>query len=385
MSEPDTPGDSVGPPTATALRQQVAAILVDRQEVIVNDAVALFPFSGPQQLDSEYCTRLGRLVVQLLASAVRDARVDSRTGFAVDLLRALRERAISPERFFAFTYLIERTALDELALDEAMGATTEPWPLAAQLVRRASFNLLAAYAERTQQEPGDTSIVDRLTTLYTRPVLEAVLVKELERACRLGYPLALMIFDIDRLGDINQEYGYGVGDRILERLGILVRTYFRELDWVARYREDAIVVVLPHTRPRDAGELGERLRASVEERLGFRDHRNNRRVRVTVSVGLLTLAVEPGDPTNVERVFADLEDALLRAKQGGRNIVQTAHIGPSSYSVSDAARLLNCTPAAVRRLVAAGDLPAFRAGRQLRLDRAAVDAYEKPIAEGSGA
>ncbi|MDE3156113.1 MAG: diguanylate cyclase [Acidobacteriota bacterium] len=384
MTDSDVPGDSVGPPTATALRQQVAALLLDRLEVIVNDTVALFPFSGPQQLDSDYCARLGRLVLQLLASAIHDGRIDSRTGFAVELLRTLRERTVSAERFFAFTYLIERTALDELALDDSVGATTEPWPLAAQLVRRASFDVLAAYADRTQQEPGDAAITDRLTTLYTRPVLETVLLKELERACRFGYPLALMMFDIDRLADINQDYGYGVGDRILERLGILVRTYFRELDWVARYREDAIVVVLPHTRARDAAELAERLRASVEERLGFRDHRNNRRVRVTVSVGLLTLQVEPGDPTDVDRVFTELEGVLERAKQAGRNTVQTVHVGPASYAVSDAARVLNCTPAAVRRLVASGELPAFRAGRQLRLDRAAVDAYRKPIAEGAG-
>jgi diguanylate cyclase (GGDEF)-like protein/excisionase family DNA binding protein len=384
MTESDAPDESVGPPTATALRQQVAALLLDRLDVIVNDTVALFPFSGPQQLDAEYCTRLGRLVVQLLASGVQDGRVDSRTGFAVDLLRTLRERTVPPERLFAFTYLTERTALDELALDEAIGATSEPWPLAAQLVRRASFDLLAAYAERTQQEPLDASIVDRLTTLYTRPVLETVLVKELERACRFGYPLAIMMFDIDQLSEINQVYGYGVGDRILERLGILVRTYFRELDWVSRYIEDSIIVVLPHTRSRDAGDLAERVRASVEERLGFRDHRNNRRVRVTVSVGLVTLLVEPGDPTTVERVLTELEEAVVRAKQAGRNVVQATHIGPSSYSLSDAARQLNCTPAAVRRLVAAGDLPAFRAGRQLRLARAAVDGYRKPIAETTG-
>lgn len=383
MDAPDVPDRNEGP-TAAELRRQVASRLGERLEVIVNDSVAIFPFSGPQPLDAAYCTRLARLLLQLLASAVQDGRADSRTGFVVDLHRLMRERTLPAERLFAFAYLTERTALDELALDESTGATSEPWPLVAQLVRRASFDLLAAYAERTQLEPGDAAVVDRLTTLYTRPVLDAVLTKELERACRYTYPVALIMFDVDRLAEINRLYGYGVGDRILERLGILVRTYFRELDWVARLTEDTLVVLLPRTLRQHAEELAERLRATVEERLGFRDHRSNTRVRVTVSGALLTLTVEPGDPLTPERLFAALDASMARAKQAGGNVIEHAHLEPSSYSLADAARRLGCTPATVRRLVAAGELSAFRAGRQLRLDRTAVDGYRKPIAEGSG-
>ena len=81
------------------------------------------------------------------------------------------ERALSMERLATFAYLTERTALDELALDETIGATTEPWPLVAQLVRRASFDLLGAYTQRAQLEPSDLAITDGLTTLYTRPLV----------------------------------------------------------------------------------------------------------------------------------------------------------------------------------------------------------------------
>ena len=79
---------------------------------------------------------------------MRDGRLDARGGFVADLHRVVLERALSMERLFTFAYLTERTALDELALDDALGATSEPWPLVAQLVRRASFDLLAAYTER---------------------------------------------------------------------------------------------------------------------------------------------------------------------------------------------------------------------------------------------
>src|SRR4029077_4949587 len=91
--------------------------------------------------------------------------------------------------------------------------------------------------------------------------------RDLARAGRYGYPMSLILFDVDRLSAINQEHGYGVGDKILERLGILVRQYFRQHDWVARYFEDAIAVLLSRTDAAHATDLAERVRATVEDRL----------------------------------------------------------------------------------------------------------------------
>jgi GGDEF domain-containing protein len=133
-------------------------------------------------------------------------------------------------RRFTFVYLTERAALDELAVEESIGATSELWPLAAQLVRRASFDVLAGYAERVQLKPGGATTTDQLTTLLSRAVLELVLAREVERAGRFGYAFSLILFDVDHLAEINKTYGYGVGDRILERLGILIRGFFRQVE-----------------------------------------------------------------------------------------------------------------------------------------------------------
>ena len=208
------------------LRQQVAAALLDRADLITADAVAIFPHSGLESLDADYCGRLGNLLTLLLTFAVRDARVDSRSGFVADLHRTIGERMVPIDRVFTFVYFTERTALDELALDERLGATSEPWAVVGQIVRRGSFDLLAAYIERAQLEPTEAAVVDKLTTLHTRPMLDAVLAKEVERAGRFGDDVSVILFDVDRLSTINEEHGYGVGDRILERLGILIRQYF---------------------------------------------------------------------------------------------------------------------------------------------------------------
>jgi diguanylate cyclase (GGDEF)-like protein len=308
-------------PAQDDLRQRIAVAIQERAAVLVWDTVAIFPFSGTEFLEPEYCNRIGDVVVQLLTMGVRDGKIDPRGGGVAALHRIALERNLMAGRLFTFVYLLERSALDELALNDTLGATSEPWPLVAQTVRRASFELLAAYTERTQLEPSEAAIVDKLTTLYTRPLFDAVLGKELERANRYGSPMSLILFDVDRLSTINQDHGYGVGDKILERLGILIRQYFRQHDWVARYSEGSMVVLLSRTDAEPAAELAERVRATVEERLELTDHRTDRPVRVTISAAVMNVAARAGAPIDRERLLADAESALERAKQQGRNRV----------------------------------------------------------------
>jgi diguanylate cyclase (GGDEF)-like protein len=165
-------------------------------------------------------------------------------------------------------------------------------------------------------------VIDKLTTLHTRPLFDAVLAKEVERAGRYGYAISLILFDVDHLSRINQEHGYGVGDRILERLGILIRQYFRQYDWVARYSEDAIAVLLSRTDAVHASSLAERVRATVEERLGFTDHRSDRLVPVTLSAAVINVQALVGNVIDPERLLADADAAVGRAKQQGRNRVE---------------------------------------------------------------
>ena len=114
------------------VRQQIATVLLDSIDGLTADTVAVFPYSAVEHpLDERYCSRLGHVLVELLAFAVRDARVDPRGEFVADLHRIALERSLSAERVFTCAYLVERAALDELALNETLGATSEPWPLVA--------------------------------------------------------------------------------------------------------------------------------------------------------------------------------------------------------------------------------------------------------------
>lgn len=310
------------------LRQHVAARLLEQADIITGDSAAIFPQGGGNDLDVDYCNRIGQLLTQLLAVAVRDGRGDARGRLIGDLYRVALERSLVAERVFTFAYLTERAAFDELALSDAFGATSDAWPMVTQMIRRASFDVLGAYVDCANLEPAGSAFIDRLTTLYSRVVFDAVLAKEVDRAGRLGHPFSIILFDVDRLSAINQDFGYGVGDRVLERLGILMRTYFRQHDWVARYSDDAMVVLLTHTGADRAIELAERARHTVESRLWFTDHRTERQVPVTVSAAVVNVPVSAGDVVDAERLLAIGEATMERAKAQGRNRVETADGSP---------------------------------------------------------
>jgi diguanylate cyclase (GGDEF)-like protein len=306
-------------------REQIARILEQRVDVVVNDALGVFPFAGIETLDTLGGTELAALLAQLLASATRNGELDSREGRIADLHRLTRTNALTVGQLFSLTYLVERAALDELAVDESFGATSEPWPAVAQMVRRASFDVMAAYTERGIREPGPRALIDPLTTLHTRGVLIAAIEKEIHRSERTAHPFALIVFDVDRLSEINDTHGYGFGDRVLERVGILITNYFRDQDWVSRCSEDAFAVLLPETQGANAEMLAERLRATVQDRLALRDHVTEQQVDVTVSVAIL--AADSVDATiTAEQLMQDAEAAVRRAKEGGRNRVERLRV-----------------------------------------------------------
>ena len=360
------------------LRQHIAAQMRERRDVIVADTVATFPLTADsRRLDANYCVRLGNVVTRLLADAIVDGRIDARGSGISELAGLVTDREVSPDQLFTFVHIVMNTTIDELALDHRVGVNTEPWPQTAQIVRRAAFDLLGAWTTRLMYMPQHGAIEDSLTTLHTRPVLDAVLPKECCRAERFEHWLTLMLIDIDSLSAINKSHGYGVGDRILERMGILLRTYFREHDWVARYDEDCVAVLLPETNPQDALTLAERTRTMIEERLTFRDYRTDQRIVVTVSVAVTSARALEGEPIDHEKLSREVAAALDRAKGSGRNRVVQVELKPRLISVEEAVVLLGTDMKGIERLVADGRLDPVNAGRHVRLDRQAVEALAR--------
>src|SRR6187200_400326 len=142
-----------------------------RTGTIVCDSVGTFPYGGPQPLDTDYCERLGKRLLNLFSASI-DGRLAAESDSITELQRLVNDRTLPVQRLLNFVYLMERSVLDELALDSEIGATSVRWLIVSQAVRKASFDLMAAYFDRAQHEATSPTITDKLTTLYSRAMMD---------------------------------------------------------------------------------------------------------------------------------------------------------------------------------------------------------------------
>jgi diguanylate cyclase (GGDEF)-like protein len=117
--------------------------------------------------------------------------------------------------------------------------------LAARLPRELSFRAghrrLVADHERLMASAGH----DPLTGVLTRSALEQDVAAALAAAARTGAPLALAVFDVVGMRQLNLEHGHRVGDEVLAALGGRLKGAVRASDRVARLGGDDLAVLMP--------------------------------------------------------------------------------------------------------------------------------------------
>jgi diguanylate cyclase (GGDEF)-like protein len=121
--------------------------------------------------------------------------------------------------------------------------------------------------------------------------------------------------DVDHFKGINDRYGHGVGDSVLREAARRLRTSLRAFDVIGRYGGEEFVVAAPGCSTADATALAERFRSSICE---VPIEVPTGRINVTMSLGVAA-AINPS--TDLLRVA---DEALYRAKYGGRNRVEAA-------------------------------------------------------------
>lgn len=183
-------------------------------------------------------------------------------------------------------------------------------------IRRAQA-LETTRAENRRLEALATT--DPLTRVLNRRALLDRLNAEVDRARRYESSLTLLLLDLDHFKQINDTAGHLAGDSVLRQIGVLLEEAIRKVDIVARYGGEEFVVILPETVSEGGVAFAERLR----ERIGAQsfDVGAGRAVHLTVSIGIATFPSPLVAST--EDLFARADEALYRAKSGGRNQVQT--------------------------------------------------------------
>ncbi len=189
--------------------------------------------------------------------------------------------------------------------------------------RRREEAIQASQRDRLRQRNQGLAVRvthDPLTGLHNRAWFDrafgAVITRRLRRSDGVS-PTAAIMFDLDRFGQLNKQYGHQAGDAMLRQFGQLLRDRFREGDITARYGGEEFVAVLVDCTREDAARAADDVRAALEA--VAIDH-DGLLVRTTVSVGCA--ALEPNmSPTDL---LARADLALSMAKRAGRNTVVVA-------------------------------------------------------------
>ncbi|WP_198675623.1 sensor domain-containing diguanylate cyclase [Aliidiomarina sanyensis] len=152
---------------------------------------------------------------------------------------------------------------------------------------------------------------DPLTGLLNRRAINTALSHELQLLPAMERETCILLLDLDFFKDINDTYGYTVGDDVLRNFAALCRQAFRKSDLISRWGGEEFLVLLPGASMEAAQMVVDRLR----DELTKRDLNEEHQLKVTFSAGL----IEIGPFVEEEALFTQLDRLMHEAKSTGRN------------------------------------------------------------------
>lgn len=181
-------------------------------------------------------------------------------------------------------------------------------------------NVIFKFLERgsleamTNQAMYERAQKDALTGAYSKGALLEKGPEAMKRSEVLNEDFSIVTFDIDHFKKINDNYGHPGGDYVLKELcGIVISKLIRANDFFARYGGEEFVLLLSGTNAKIAGEIGERIRHTIEtSEFKF----DGKKIPVTISVGVATKFPHETEWT---QIYDRADKALYQSKQGGRN------------------------------------------------------------------
>ncbi len=167
---------------------------------------------------------------------------------------------------------------------------------------------------------------DLLTMLPNRSAVSTALEQELSRCHRDRRTVGVILLDIDHFKKINDTYGHFAGDAVLRETAARLRHNMRPYDQIGRYGGEEFLVVLPNCDLHQAAQQAERMRLRLSTDSMVVD---GSELRVSASFGV---TVSDGSERSPDVFVRVADEALYRAKGGGRNCVSSLTVDQSSQA-----------------------------------------------------
>jgi len=161
----------------------------------------------------------------------------------------------------------------------------------------------------------ELSIIDDLTQLYNSRYFYHQLRTEIDRVNRYGQPLTLLLLDLDDFKAFNDAFGHVEGDKVLSRVGQVVKRWLRQTDSAYRYGGEEFTILLPMTTSKDGVVTAERIKTEFKKETFIPEP--DKKVHVTLSIGLAEYKANEDMKDYVHRV----DQLMYQGKKEGKDRV----------------------------------------------------------------
>jgi diguanylate cyclase (GGDEF)-like protein len=172
---------------------------------------------------------------------------------------------------------------------------------------------LVAALKKSRKKEKDLAGTDYLTGVANGKHFTSAIQMEINRSLRYHHPFTMVCIDVDHLKNVNEDFGYSIGNALLKVLAETLKKNIRNTDTLARLGGDEFGLILPETRYESAQFVLRRIQKNLLEMI----EKNG--WSVTLSIGAITFATPPA---HVDAVLWRANQLLFAAKFAEKNKIK---------------------------------------------------------------